>query len=133
MEPPPRKPTCPLCFTPIKLMDLSTVDKLRPKDCGVGWPIDKVLINGILWHKLEHVQRSRVHPVSNCCLSLTPISFPYRKCRFCNVICGKSPSFGQAECTFCNGRIEIPEGYLKEGEGPGGGGDLTVELDNEVN
>lgn len=118
VDPPPRKPACPLCEKPTKLLTAPLTDRWKAgEDFIVEHSIDEEGIDGVLWHEQTHVQKSRSHPITNCVLSLIPTAFPYRKCAFCGTICMLQPTFGEEPlCPFCNGMMDPPIGFYEEEE-----------------
>lgn len=113
VDPPPRKPACPLCSKPTKQLSVPPPERWKPnQDFIEEHPFDMENLEGVLWHEQTHVQKTRNHPITNCVLSLVPTSFPYRKCGLCGTICLLYPAFKEEPlCPFCNGIMDPPLGY----------------------
>ncbi|ODM97499.1 hypothetical protein Ocin01_09183, partial [Orchesella cincta] len=117
VDPEPRKPACPLCGKATRFLKNPPERWRRNDDFSIEYEFDKEDFDGVLWHEQEHVQKARVHAITNCILSLIPAAYPHRKCTLCGTVCMLSPAFGQKPlCPLCNGLMNPPGEFYTEEE-----------------
>ncbi|CAL8073150.1 unnamed protein product [Orchesella dallaii] len=116
-DPEPRKPACPLCGKATRLLKNPPERWRKNDDFSIEYEFDKEDFDGVLWHEQEHVQKARLHSITNCILSLIPAAYPHRKCTLCGTVCMLSPAFGQKPlCPLCNGLMNPPGEFYTDEE-----------------